>query len=222
MCFNNRGHLHRCYTIDYISKYNLFDKGIVTWHNFLKENSNFEFKYFDNTVKKIDDDFDTKLDSFLLPHQYHESLFDFVTECSHETIMISEKTITPIILEKPFVTLSSMHFNKYLQKLGFVLYDEIIDYTFDDVADIDERAHLYVKNIETVSKITNFREVYDLLKPKIEFNYRNFLKIINDRSFIPSEIKNCLTKIQPAPLTDHGRLNKYFCILNTNIKEEQK
>lgn len=220
VCFNNRGHLHRCYAIDYISKYNLFDKGIVTWHNFLKENSNFKFKYFDNTVKKIDDDFDTKLNSFLLPHQYHNSLFDFVTECSHETIMISEKTITPIILGKPFVTLSAPHFNKYLQKLGFVLYDEIIDYRFDDIEDLDSRAHEFVKNMEKISKINNFDEVYSLLKPKIEFNYQNFLKIINDRSFIPSEIKNCITKIEPAPLTDHGRLNKYFCILNTKISKE--
>lgn len=217
VCFNNRGHLHRCYAIDYISKYKLFDKGIITWHNFLKENTDFKFKYFDNTVKKIDDDFDVKLDSFLLPHQYHESLFDFVTECSHETIMISEKTATPIILKKPFVALSSPHFNKYLQKLGFVLYDEIIDYSFDNIEDLDVRAHEFVKNMERISKIKNFDEVYSLLKPKIEFNYQNFLKIINDRSFIPNEIKNCITKIEPAPLTDHGRLNKYFCILNTDI-----
>jgi hypothetical protein len=217
VCFNNRGHLHRCHAIDYISKYNLFDKGVVTWHNFLKENTNFKFKYFDNTVKKIDDEFDVKLDSFLLPHQYHESLFDFVTECSHETIMISEKTITPIILKKPFVTLSAPYFNKYLQELGFVLYDEIIDYSFDVIEDLDTRAHKFVKNMEKISNIRNFDEVYNLLKPKIEFNYQNFLKIIDDRSFIPSEIKNCITKIEPAPLTDHGRLNKYFCILNTNI-----
>lgn len=217
VCFNNRGHLHRCHTIDYISKYKLFDKGIVTWHNFLKENNDFKFKHFDNTVKKIDDDFDVKLDSFLLPHQYHESLFDFVTECSHETIMISEKTATPIILKKPFVTLSAPHFNKYLQKLGFVLYDEIIDYSFDNIEDLDTRTHEFVKNMEKISKITNFDEIYNLLKPKIEFNYQNFLKIINDRSFIPSEIKNCITKIESAPLTDHGRLNKYFCILNTDI-----
>lgn len=217
VCFNNRGHLHRCHAIDYISKYKLFDKGIVTWHNFLKENTDFKFKYFDNTVKKIDDNFDVKLDSFLLPHQYHESLFDFVTECSHETIMISEKTATPIILKKPFVSLSAPYFNKYLQKLGFVLYDEIIDYSFDKIEDLDTRTHEFVKNMEKISKIRNFDEVYNLLKPKIEFNYQNFLKIIDDRSFIPSEIKNCITKIRPAPLTDHGRLNKYFCILNTNI-----
>ena len=217
VCFNNRGHLHRCHAIDYVSKYDLFDKGIVTYHNFLKENPNFKFKYFDNTVKKIDDNFDTILDSFLLPHQYHESLFDFITECSHETIMISEKTAIPIILKKPFVALSAPYFSKYLQKLGFVLYDEVIDYSFDNIEDLDTRAHEFVKNMKTVSKITDFNKVYNLLKPKIEYNYQNFLKIINDRSFIPSEIKNCVTKIEPAPLTDHGRLNKYFCILNTNI-----
>lgn len=215
VCFNNRGHLHRCYAIDYIAKYKLFDKGIVTWHNFLKENSSFKFNYFDNTVKKIDDEFDKKLDSFLLPRQYHESLFDFVTECSNETIMISEKTLTPLILKKPFVTLSALHFNKYLQKLGFVLYDEIIDYSFDDIEDLDERVHQFVKNMKKVSHITDFDKVYNLLKPKIEFNYRNFLKIANDRRFIPDEIKNCITKIEPAPYDNHGRLSKYLCVLNT-------
>lgn len=215
VCFNNRGHLHRCHAIDYIAKYNLLNKGIVTWHNFLKENSSFKFNYFDNNVKKIDDEFDKKLDSFLLPRQYHESLFDFVTECSNETIMISEKTLTPLILKKPFVTLSAPHFNKYLQKLGFVLYDEIIDYSFDDIEDLGERAHQFVKNMEKVSHITDFDKVYNSLKPKIEFNYNNFLKLANDRSFIPAEIKNCITKIEPAPLDNHGRLNKYFCILNT-------
>jgi hypothetical protein len=192
ICLNNRGHLHRAHVIDQLAKEDLLDKGVVTWHDFLNETVNFEFKYFDRQVIKIDDDFDIKLDSFLIPKEFHESLFHCVTECCHETIMFSEKTAIPIMAKKPFVAIGGCNYNKFLQDLGFELYDEIIDYSFDSVEDVGERARLFVQNVKRLSKLTNLTEIYELLKPKIQRNYENFYRIRDDINYFPEEVRTII------------------------------
>lgn len=187
ICLNNRGHLHRAHVIDQMAKEDLLDKGVVSWHDFLHEADNFDFKYFDKRVIKLSDNFDTLLDSFLIPNEFHESLFHFVTECSYQTIMLSEKTAIPIMAKKPFICMGAVNYHKFLQDLGFELYDEIFDYSFDSVEDIEERATKFVKNMKIASKLTNFSKIYEMLKPKIQRNYDNFYRIRNDLNYFPSE-----------------------------------
>ena len=197
ICLNNRGHLHRAHVIDQLAKEDLLDKGVVTWHDFLHETENFEFKYFNKQVIKIDDDFDTKLDSFLIPKQFHESLFHCVTECCHQTIMLSEKTAIPIMAKKPFVAIGGQHYNKFLQELGFELYDEIVDYSFDSVEDVGERARLFVQNVKRISKLTELPKIYEMLRPKIQRNYENFYRIRDDINYFPKEVRNVILGTPP-------------------------
>ena len=193
---NNRGHVHRLLYLDEMAKRTLIDKGVVTWHDILNENTHIKLDYFNRNKKlKIDDDFDTKLNSFLIPKQYQLSLFDFVTECCHEAVMISEKTATPILLRKPFVVLGAPFFHKYLEELGFKLYDEVIDYSFDSETDLKKRVELYVNNVEKVSKLENLNEVRRSLKAKLNHNYINYFKIIQNINLVPKEIQNILHTI---------------------------
>jgi hypothetical protein len=67
--------------------------------------------------------------------------------------------------------------------LGFVLYDEIIDYSYDNLEDVGDRAD---KLCESISKLpANYSELYEILKPKIEHNYNRCLEIIRDKKYIP-------------------------------------
>jgi hypothetical protein len=186
ICLNNKNHKHRAALIDHLAKYNLLDKGIVTWHKFSNAMHGYEFKYYDDSIRLIDDDFVTKLDSFLIPHQWHESFLHVIGEATINTDFITEKTIIPMLMKKPFVCISKQGYNQRLLDLGFVLYDEIIDYSYDNLEDVGDRAD---KLCESISKITtNYSELYETLRPKIEHNYNRCLEIIGDKKYIPKSV----------------------------------
>lgn len=186
ICLNNKNHIHREALIDHIAKYDLLDRGIVTWHKFNNQINGYKFKYYDNSIRTIDDDFTTKLDSFLLPHQHFESFFHLVGEANINVHFISEKTILPILLKKPFACISKKGYNKRLTDLGFVLYDELIDYSYDDYDDVVDRADILCKSIANMSN--NYTELYEMLRPKIEHNYNRCLEIIHDKFYVPQII----------------------------------
>ena len=185
---NNRSHIHRCAFIYELAKQKLVDSGVVTWVKHLNENPNYDYQFYDNSVRLLDDDFVTKLDSFLLPNEFHQSFFHVVTEAASRMPQISEKTVIPLLHKKPFVAIGSKDFNKELFSLGFKPYDELIDYSYDSVADLKERTKLFVDNIHKIVNC-NYAEMYEILKPKIEFNYNRALEIINSKEFIPDIIK---------------------------------
>jgi hypothetical protein len=185
---NNRSHIHRCVFIDELAKQNLVDRGIVTWIKHLNENRNYPYQYFDNQIRKLDDDFQTQLNSFIIPQEFHDSFFHVVTEATCVTPFLTEKTAIPLLLKKPFMIIGSQYYNQKLVELGFKLYDEIIDYAYDNTFDLHERTRLFVTNMHKIVNC-NSTEMYELLKPKIEFNYNRALEIINDTNFIPDIIK---------------------------------
>ena len=216
ICLNNRAHLHRCYVIDCIAKYNLLDTGVVSWldplmeANARKRDKGLQFEYFDEQPRFLNDSMKELQDSYILPEQYHSSLFDFVTECCHETIAISEKTVKPLVLKKPFVVMGAVGFNTYLKHLGFELYDEIIDYGFDNELDLKKRAEMYVSNIKTVSKIENLQEVYEMLLPKINHNFNKCIEWSVDVDNIPPVVKQVLSVATTNPFVEElGCLAKY-------------
>lgn len=211
ICLNNKNHKHRAALIDHITKYNLLDKGIVTWHKFSNAMHGYEFKYYDDSIRTIDDDFVTKLDSFLLPPQWHESFFHVVGEATINAQFVTEKTIIPMLLKKPFVSMAKKGFNKVLLDLGFKQYDEIIDYSFDNYDDVADRADILCRSISNMDN--NYKELYELLRPKIEYNYNRCLEIIKDKKFIPKQVfdrVNYMKSLDYIPMHTDPR---YECIV---------
>jgi len=72
--------------------------------------------------------------------------------------------------------------------LGCEMYDEIIDYSFDDEVDLTKRAEAIAIQVKRVSE-QNVDELYKLVKDKTERNYQNYIRIINDISYIPDVIR---------------------------------
>jgi hypothetical protein len=186
ICLNNKNHIHRCALIDHLSKYNLIDRGIVTWHKFANSKYEYDFNYYDDSIRTINDDFATKLDSFVLPDQWHESFLHVIGEATINADFITEKTVIPLLLKQPFVCISTKNWNQRLLDLGFVLYNEIIDYSYDSHDNVKVRAD---KLCESISKLsTNYSELYKIIEPKIQHNYNRCLEIIKDKTFIPSTV----------------------------------
>jgi len=204
ICLNNRAHFHRCATIEELAKTGLIDKGIVTWHDFLNENPNYPFVFFDRTKKRIlNDGFDVKRDSFLLPDEFHDAFFHLVTEATTTVNFITEKTVTPILLKKPFAVVSLPGFHQRLVELGFKLYDEIIDYSFDQEPDLNTRISMLVEQLHKLCD-TNTTLLYNRLKDKILYNYNRALEIIRDGTLIPQIVKDVVNEHKNNPEFNYG------------------
>lgn len=181
---NNRSHIHRCALMEELAKENLLDKGVVSWIKHLNENPNYPFKHFDNKQRLIGDNFEKLLDSYLIPNEFFESAFHIVTEATPHVLCISEKTAKVIFFKRPFIVLGAKGFNKHLATLGFKLYDEIIDYSFDDQDDLLERTRLFVQNIHKILQYDP-NQLYHMLYPKAEFNYKRAIEITKTSSLVP-------------------------------------
>ena len=76
----------------------------------------------------------TDLD-FRIPIQMHESYFNIVMETFawHQFCFFTEKTFKPMIAEKPFIICGTLYQNQYLKSLGFEIFPEIFDYSFEKI-----------------------------------------------------------------------------------------
>jgi hypothetical protein len=206
---NNRAHLHRCVLVDELAGQGLIDKGLISWHNFLNNAASYDFKHYDKKIRILNDEFETKLDSLLLPKSYENCFLDVVAEATHLCPIMSEKTIKPILLKKPFLTFSCKHYYKHVQDLGFVLYDDVFDYSFDDVDDIYVRAKLFVDNVKKVIDMDH-DSVYKKLLPKLIYNMENVIRLKNDKQNIPNIIKEYVYDIQSRGYKKQGKYHRLW------------
>ena len=85
-------------------------------------------------------------EDFRIPIQMHESYFNIVFEtlAFHNLCFFTEKTFKPILVGMPFIICGTLHQNQYLQSLGFEIFPEIFDYSFED----EDHDHDYLPYIE--------------------------------------------------------------------------
>jgi len=111
---------------------------------------------------------------------FRNSAAALVTETLHKdfnntSLFYSEKTFKPMWYGLPTLIAGQKDANRYLKdNLGFELYDEIFDYTFDSVEDMPTRMQLVADQVDYINKI-NFYKFKPLLKEKILHN-RNVLE----------------------------------------------
>lgn len=187
ICLNNRSHIHRCAILEELAKQKLIKQGIVTFHDFLEENKEYPFHHFQRQKLILNDEFDKKLDSFIIPDEFHHSFLHIVTEAHSECCLITEKLVKVLLLKKPFLVLGCKHYHKILTSYGFKLYDELFDYTFDNENNLLIRTEKLVNNIHKVLN-EDLSKLYNTIQYKINFNYQKTLEIINDKTLIPAEV----------------------------------
>lgn len=204
--FNGRFRNHRAQLIDEMYHNNLFDYGKISWNGYpgSKPSDDFYvFKYWAPEIKYIDispemineyNDLDKILCSdrslrlqFIPPIEYDLSFMQIVPETKTDRHYISEKTITPLLLKKPFLSLSSKEFHNILTNYGFKLYDEIFDYSFDEVDSLDKRIEGIILNLKNITKysLEECDLLYKKIEDKLEYNKNMAIKIAKDNTLIP-------------------------------------
>jgi len=198
--FVNKPHNHRCIFIDEMYGMGL-DKYInFTW-NLLTENDigyPYQFKNWKEKIVIDEDDTYGKTDhktNWDLPSdKYFSSVFEIVLETHIDSVFISEKTWKPIIYGKPFVVFGRQYFHKRLQELGFRLYTNFIDYTFDEEPDPNLRARMLLEQLNRW-KDHDYERLTRTMRPVAEHNMRTAKSLIKE------------SKKQYGSLSNFGKMN---------------
>lgn len=180
---NNRPHEHRCMLIDLIAKHDLFNCSAVS---LLQDSVIYKWKHL-NFAPRFLTEQKSDWNQYTLPDEYYTSFAQLVSESSGTSIMLSEKTATPLLLGKPFLVAGQMHFHKFLRGLGFQLYEELFDYSFDDEPDQEKRYEMLLQNFKNLSKIplNKLPNLQKKIAHKLEFNKQKAKHIAYDMGLYP-------------------------------------
>jgi hypothetical protein len=187
LSLNNQPRLHRCITMDLLAKYDLIDKGAIAWRDVMRQLEDtrteivcesktiYDWKYW--TPKKMSlkegDKFDTSFtDWWILPSQYSRSFMQIVPECDDNVFLISEKGAVPLLFNKLFLVAGSKNHHANIKDLGFKLYDELFDYSFDSEDDQVLRYEGLVQNINKYrdKSPAELEQLIDSVRDKLSYN----------------------------------------------------
>jgi hypothetical protein len=151
-----------------------------------------------------------------MPLELNSSFIQLVTESEDTETFITEKTVTPILLNKPFLVASSVGFHHNLEQLGFQLYTELFDYSFDSESDIFVRYEKIVENIKRYIKLSpaELKQQYNNVIDKITYN-RNLA--IKYATTVPKEVIELYLLVEKNIMDYNGPLNKIKYLIDGNL-----
>lgn len=186
---NGSPHYHRCMMYDLLAKYDLDQYGNVSW-NALNKKESYKWKYRKKPQPTpLSDNFQHTGNQFYLPLEWDTSFLNLVSETSTNVNFITEKTWIPLLYKKPFLVQCKQNFYKTFQEMGFVLYDEIFDYSFDSIENTEERTSAMLANIKKIAD-KDLTQLYNMILPKINHNFNHAIRMIYNREMIPEIILN--------------------------------
>ena len=189
ICLNNIVKNHRCLIMDMLAKHDLISHGKISWRNISHGQFDvFDFQYWKPEILILDQDLNTYFRQETMPIEFNNSFMQLVTETEEVETFITEKTATPILLNKPFLAAANRGFHRVLEQKGFKLYTELFDYSFDDEFDINVRYEKIIENVKRYVGLSSIelKQYYDSVADKITHNRKLAIEYAFD---IPNEIK---------------------------------
>jgi hypothetical protein len=111
---------------------------------------------------------------------YADTLFNIVTETSFEpqSLNLTEKSFKPLANSHPYLVIGDRYSNKSIFELGFKLYDDLIDYSFDEIEDNELRLNSALKEVRKIynNGIDNMMSWYKNNLKKINYNQNRFFE----------------------------------------------
>lgn len=182
-----RPHPHRVELLNQLYNHNLIDYGINTFLNTDKESDCNGVDFHTYPWYSHINNYDNSSDGWITPNYInHDAAIEIVTETETDFVRFTEKTWKPILNRHPFLILGGRGIHKYLHSLGFHLYEEIFDYSFDEKNDEQQRIMGIVNNLKKLKKIKPYKIVRHV-KNKIIDNYEKLLEYTNNDITLPYE-----------------------------------
>lgn len=226
LCLNNIAKQHRSLLMDMLAKHQLIEQGAIVWRDILHSCNDvrdsepeildsvrmgYNYKYWNPKRMYLDIMPDSTFMQETAPQEIKQTFCHIVTESDDNHTFFTEKTFTSILFNKLFLIAGNKGIHKDLTNLGFELYTEIFDYSFDDVQDIELRYEMLVRNI---FKYKNFEKnkllnIHEQLYPKIQKNKIHAMKLLKNP---PKEIVAFSERIKPYVNNYFGPINNFVNI----------
>lgn len=196
--YNNRPRIHRKIMMDLLCKRNLLEQGFNSWNEISNQNNGTDIvtSYTYNTecwheqIMNLDD-YKSKDKDYLEEHSptmlRPNALFSLVGETSMDVPYVTEKTYRCFFFKQPFIAYGAKGQNKEILNYGFKLFDNIIDYSFDDEPVHTKRFELLLNQLEKF-KNENFNDIYKKVEPILEHNRKRVYELLLKDEFIPKEL----------------------------------
>lgn len=191
---NNRAHMHRCHMMDILAKYNLIDKGAISWANVHNSNGyDYPWQYWTPQILQLGTYEANNKAWGDIPTEYYESFVSLINESTINSVIFSEKTVFALVCGQPFICVSGPGHHKFLESMGFELYDELFDYSFDSETNNNKRTELVVQNIDRlcklpISELTNLKKQ---IRPKLIRNKQR----VKDIALSPNSYCNIIEEV---------------------------
>ena len=195
---NRHPRTQRSLIMDNFCKNDLFDFGLVSWNILTNEwHESYEFEcwkeermvldmsnkidYIESVNERVD--FNT---DFLLNNG---CLFNVIGETmtGNDDVFISEKTYKNFLIGQPFISVGPLYHNQKLKSMGFKLYEEIFNYSYDLNKDLEMRVVDMVKNLNQYKHVDLF-ELYNQIKEITIFNKNKSIEYFENDPYIPIEL----------------------------------
>ena len=109
-----------------------------------------------------------------------ETVFEFAinpTKKDTEFIILSEKAYKPLVFGFPFIALALPKTFSKIKEWGFELFDELIDYSFDNEYDDQKRMDMIVQQVCENNIKDNFEKHFETIHRKHLHNRKMFLNL---------------------------------------------
>lgn len=216
---NNKIHYHRCMLLDYISKYDLFSFGAVSFCDWLDNDdhnnswsNNYQFKHWSPKCLTLDSSLPGSVNwTNEIPADYNGAFMQIVSESQHNRCFITEKTAKPLYFNKLFLVQGCMHFYKILDSYGFVRYDNVFDYSFDNEYDLETRTQLLLNNLVQLRSLDfiQLSQLHQESLPRLQHNKQLLHSLALDSNKFPNIIKELCVNNSPALDGDTSVINMY-------------
>lgn len=204
--FNGKPHYHRCLTVDKLFEHDLVKYGKVSWNSLGDKidkgsyaSHDYKFKFWEEKIMKVDNYSNYEITSDIMET---ETFMALVSESTDRLFFVTEKTFRSLLIGQIFYCIGAKGQNVKLKELGFELYDEIFDYSFDLENTIEQRVDGVIFNIKKLIN-TDLRSLYDKVLPKIEYNQKLCFEYLKNDPFIPEKLVSSFKK-NPEKFYDSG------------------
>jgi hypothetical protein len=104
---------------------------------------------------------------------YNQTAYSVVAETNFDNhyTFYTEKIVKPILARRLFLVFSGQYYLRNLRNLGFRTFDGIIDESYDDVADLNQRGQMITEQMKYLLE-QDQKIIFDQIKPIVEHNYR--------------------------------------------------
>ena len=147
-------------------------------------NDKFFYTYYKNDKTKFWPEWHEKIclgnrfiasDQLLPIYVYNNSYYSIVAETTFSNVysQFTEKVAKPIIARRPFVAFCGRHYLKNLRSLGFQTFGRVIDESYDEIDDDQQRWEAAWKQVELLCQRSPER-VYNNLRYNLDHNHQHF------------------------------------------------